>query len=616
MRYLFTAILSIACTVVLGQPKNYTAANAHSHNDYENPVPFYAAYSAGFGSIEADIFLEGNELIVAHSKSELKYHRTLDDLYLMPLQKKVIANNGFAYADTTRQLQLMIDIKTDSIKTLDLLISTLKKYPALINAYNLKVVISGNRPDDKLFVNYPPFIWFDGELNKNYPAQALSKIVMLSDNLQAYTHWNGKGILTKQDKEKVVTAIKKAHSLHKTVRFWAAPDFINAWYTFMQLGVDYINTDDIYGWARFCKNLPNTTYLSGPKYDTYTPTYKSDGVNKPVKNIILFIGDGCSLPQLYAGYTANHADLNIFKIKRIGLSKTSSSDSYITDSAPGSTAIASGAKTNNRFVGVDSTGKALKLLPEYFSERKMKTGLITSGDITDATPADFYAHQTERDSSESILNDLQHAPIDLLMGSNNEGSNIEILKHNSKSNDNKVLQALSVKYKIVGQPDSVKADGGKYLVIDKQASLSIADGRKDWLPRALDKAVKNLNTNKNGFFLMCEGAQIDYGGHANQISYVAKEVADFDKAIGQALAFADADGQTLVIVTADHETGGLTLLNGDYGKGFVAGQFSTNDHTALPVPVFAYGPQSDTFIGVYENTQLFNKILKVLNIAK
>ena len=113
---------------------------------------------------------------------------------------------------------------------------------------------------------------------------------------------------------------------------------------------------------------------------------------------------------------------------------------------------------------------------------------------------------------------------------------------------------------------------------------------------------------------MTEGAQVDYGGHANDLPYVAMEVLDFDKTVGEALRFADQDGETLVIVTADHETGGLTLLDGNYPKGYVGGQFSTNDHTAIPVPVFAYGPRSGLFRGVYENTAIFNKILQAYGL--
>src|SRR6185312_15031602 len=127
------------------------------------------------------------------------------------------------------------------------------------------------------------------------------------------------------------------------------------------------------------------------------------GTTTPVKNVILLIGAGTGLAQWYAGYTINGGALNVFNMLHTGLSKTSSYDSYITDSAPGSTAFSSGEKTNNRAVGVDHTGKALPLLPDILIKRKIKTGLITSGDLTDATPADFYAHQTERSKSNPIL---------------------------------------------------------------------------------------------------------------------------------------------------------------------------------------------------------------------
>ena len=152
--------------------------------------------------------------------------------------------------------------------------------------------------------------------------------------------------------------------------------------------------------------------------------------------------------------------------------------------------------------------------------------------------------------------------------------------------------------------------------MDSIAGLPVLKGRQDWLQQAFTSAVKILSRNKEGFFLMTEGAQIDYGGHANDMGYVASEVMDFDQVIGKAMQFADKDGQTLVIVTADHETGGLSLLDGNYTSGYVSGQFATNDHTAVPVPVFAYGPRSFEFRGVYENTELFFKIMKVLGIQQ
>jgi alkaline phosphatase len=167
---------------------------------------------------------------------------------------------------------------------------------------------------------------------------------------------------------------------------------------------------------------------------------------------------------------------------------------------------------------------------------------------------------------------------------------------------------------IAGSPVVAGGPREKWIVVDKQAGLSMLHGRGDWLQRAFSKTVDILAGNKNGFFLMTEGAQVDYGGHANNLPYVATEVMDFDQVVGAALEFADKNGETLVIVTADHETGGLSLLDGDYEKGYVSGQFSSNDHSAIPVPVFAYGPRSTLFRGVYENTAIFSKMLKAFGL--
>ncbi|MES1222631.1 MAG: alkaline phosphatase, partial [Bacteroidota bacterium] len=460
--------------------------------------------------------------------------------------------------------------------------------------------------------------WFDGEINKTYSEPALSKIVMLSDDFKTYSSWNGKGNLTEENKITLDSIVSKVHQLKKKIRFWDAPDFINAWYQFMNLQVDYINTDHIKELSSFLLELPATSYTSDKPYTVYEPTYKSDGVKKPVKNVILLIGDGTALPQLYAGYTANHGALNIFKMKSIGISKTSSYDNYITDSAPGSTSIASGVKTKNHYVGVDHTGAPLKLLPVYLQKRKIKTGLVTCGDITDATPADFYAHQKDRGNSKAIIRDLKGAPVNLLMGSGNESlENVALFNDvNRKPFNDTIIKELEPEYTVVNAVDSVPSTTNKkWIVVEKKGGLSMLNGRGDWLMKAFSKTLDVLSKNKEGFFIMTEGAQIDYGGHDNNISYVATEVADFDKVLGKALAFADSNGETLVIVTADHETGGLTLLEGDYTKGHVGGRFSTSDHTALPVMVFAYGPNSEQFRGVYENTELFKKILNSFGIS-
>jgi alkaline phosphatase len=252
-RLLIPALL--LCAAAFAQPAQYTVANAHSHNDYEQPVPLYTAYNEAFGSIEADIFLNNGELLVAHDTNELAAHRTLENLYLKPLQSFIKKNKGYAYANPHRQLQFMIDIKTDSVTTLNKLVTLLKKYPVLIKCPTLHFVISGNRPAESAFAAYPAFINFDGELQKYYPAAALSRVVMLSADLKHYTMWNGKADLPAAQYDSLQRIIDRAHALKKTVRFWGAPDNENAWRQLMKLKVDYINTDSIKALSHFLATI-------------------------------------------------------------------------------------------------------------------------------------------------------------------------------------------------------------------------------------------------------------------------------------------------------------------------------------------------------------------------
>jgi alkaline phosphatase len=176
MKKLFFAGLLLMNIGCMAQNKSYTTANAHSHNDYEKSVPFRKAWENNFGSIEADIYLHNGKLIVAHDSAQLARQWSLDSLYLRPLQLCIEKNKGSVYADKNRSLQLMIDIKSEAVSTLDKLVETLKAYPALINATSLTIAISGSRPDPSRFTSYPSWILFDGELRKDYQPQELQKI--------------------------------------------------------------------------------------------------------------------------------------------------------------------------------------------------------------------------------------------------------------------------------------------------------------------------------------------------------------------------------------------------------------------------------------------------------
>jgi len=588
------------------QAQEYSSSNIHSHNDYENPLPFYGAYSNEAGVIEADVFLVNNELFVAHTSKEITPHNTLKSLYLDPLSLKLKNQSGKVYPGN-KSLILMIDVKSDADATLKAIVQQLKAFPEIISNKRLKIIISGNRPLPSDWTTYPEFIYFDGRLNENYSPEELSRIEMISEDLKNITIWNGKGVLTQADLQKMQSAIKKVHDLHKKIRFWSTQDNVNTWMTLMNLKVDFIGTDNVAALAQFIHNLKTTFYQNTEFHTAYIPKNATVFTKKKPKNVILLIGDGMGLAQIYAGYTANKGQLSLFNIPTQGLSITKASDSYITDSAAGATAMATGNKTNNRFISVDENGKALELITQQLAKKNFKTAIISAGNITDATPAAFYAHQPERSYSEPIANDFLSNPSDILIGGG--------LKEFKARKDGKDLSKLLIEkgYTFSDQFSSLDTiKNNKIVVLDDSAVVSIKEGRGDFLTKSLSKATTVFSKSKKPFFIMAEGAQIDHGGHKNDLEYVVREMLDFDKLVGQAMEFVDKNPETLLIVTADHETGGLSLIDGSITKGYVQGSFSTNDHTAIPVPVFAYGSGAQIFSGVYQNTEIYTKIIKLL----
>lgn len=583
---------------------NYSVGNAHSHNDYMQEIPFWQAYYANFGSIEADVFLVKGKLWVAHTEKELSPDRTLESLYLENISKQIKRNKGNIYPDPNKKLQLLIDIKQDYKTTLSALIAVLKKYPEITENSGVKIVITGGRPQPADFKNYPNYLYFDGDLDKNYSPDQLKRVGMFSADLPELVKWNGKGIPRDEETEKIKRAVEKAHTQQKPMRFYGAPDFPNAWVNLMDMGVDYINTDHIPDLKKFMNNIPKNFYKNTKEYSTYIPTYKTDGISKKVKNVILLIPDGTSLPQYYAAFTANKGKLNVFNMKSTGLSKTNSSNAYVTDSAPGSTAFATGVKTKNTFVGVDHMGKALAQIPDIVADKGLVSGLISTGDVTDATPADFYAHSDNRNSSEPILKDFVSSKTKILIGGPTSGLSQENL-----------LKFKEAKVDLYQDLKSVNKISNRTLIIDPLASQRVSQ-RGNWLADAFDLTLNDLKNNKKGFFMMVEASQTDGGGHSNNLEQLVTELLDFDHVVGKAMKFADENKETLVVVVGDHETGGLTLLDGSLTEGWVFGNFSTNDHTSIPSSVFAYGPNSKEFTGLFENTEIFNKILAAYGIQK
>ncbi len=340
------------------------------------------------------------------------------------------------------------------------------------------------------------------------------------------------------------------------------------------------------------------------------------------KNVILLIADGTGLSQISSAFFFKKTTPNYARFKHIGLINTSSSREDITDSSAGATAFASGIKTYNGAVGVADDSTEVKNLVEIVSLQHIKTGVISTSSIQHATPASFYAHAINRGLYEDIAADMVVSDIDFFAGGGTKF-------FNKRKDGKNLLEELKAKgfgidTTALGDFTGIKQYSKMAYLLAENHMDPVAKGRGDFLPKATELGIQFLNrdADNSNFFMMIEGSQIDWGGHANDAEYLISELIDFDDAIGKSLDFAEKDGNTLVIVTGDHETGGFTLSstlkktedgksNSDYNE--ITGTFSTNGHSATLIPVFAYGPGAEAFSGVYENTEIFHKILEATN---
>lgn len=345
-----------------------------------------------------------------------------------------------------------------------------------------------------------------------------------------------------------------------------------------------------------------------------------NSVKKVPTNVILLIADGTGLSQVSTAFFFKDSTPNYARFKHIGLIKTSSSKQLITDSAAGATAFSCGEKTYNGSIAMSDDSTAIKTIVEIISPKHIKTGLIATSSITHATPASFFAHSLNRAFSQEIASFLPKSGIDFFAAGGVKHFN----KRDDKQNLLKSFEEKGVHIDTVALGDfaSIKSESKVgYLLADNHMK-SAKDGRGDYLAKATDLGLKFLSKDAENpnFFLMVEGSQVDWGGHNNDGPYLVSELLDFDDALGVALDFAEKDGNTLVVVTADHETGGFTLASArkknkdgkdvsDYNK--IDMKFSTHGHSATLVPVFAYGPGSEAFSGIYENTEIFHKIMEV-----
>lgn len=328
-----------------------------------------------------------------------------------------------------------------------------------------------------------------------------------------------------------------------------------------------------------------------------------------VKNVILMIGDGMSLMHVYSAWTANRGKLYLENCEATGLSKTYCANKLITDSGAGGTAMAIGQKTNYHSVGVDVNGNPQPSLIKLAKQKGLSAGVAVTCRLWDATPADFCCHNVDRDNEDEIIADYVNCEADYVVGGGAK-------KFENRKDGRNIFKELEQKgYQIARSWEECKnLKSGKIFAVTDSVDTPLPAERGDRLAQSSLKGIELLSQNPNGFFMMIEGSQLDDYGHFNDLDLLMQETHDFDRTVGKILEWAAKDGETLVVVTADHETGGLTLIDGDKDKGEIKCKFSTTGHSGVMVPVYAFGPGSELFTGIYENTDIFHKIKSLLNL--
>jgi len=327
------------------------------------------------------------------------------------------------------------------------------------------------------------------------------------------------------------------------------------------------------------------------------------------KNIILMIGDGMGVGQLTLARLSAQAEgksLSMDAMKIAALVQTRSADSVMSDSSAAGTALATGWKTNNEMVSMLPDGTSVLTILEIAQDLKKSTGLVTNTAIVDATPAVFASHDRSRTDLAGIADQILQHKVDVLFGGG-RAYFIPQSQAGSKRKDETDLlaQARQKGYAVLGTRDELLPKrAGRTLGLFRMGALT-AGASEPTLAELADRAIQILSENRRGFFLMVEGGQIDAKAHANDPQGVIQQLREFDAAVGTVLAVARKRKDTLVIVTADHETGGLVVLPPAQGSSEAwSVAWTTKDHSGNNTLLLADGPGALVFSGVIDNTDV------------
>ena len=392
------------------------------------------------------------------------------------------------------------------------------------------------------------------------------------------------------------------------------------------------------------KNLPIGTATLDEK-DSYIETTPNSTSLKPkqlpvsskkAKNVILLIGDGMSISQISAYRLLNggpNSRISVDEFPYSGIVLTHSEDAIITDSASSATAYSTGYKTNNTYLGLDSEKNNLENLTETLDRYGFVSSLLATSEITHATPAAFVAHVDLRWKTDEISSQMMNSSVATLLGG---GRHFFLPKEmgGKREDGRNLLEEVKASHTLLTTKDEMfnfdqNTSGRVFGLfadehirnIETPDNHALEPSLSEMLEFAVNRSEHFIDNGCKGFFIMAEGSQVDWAGHVNNLEYLRREMHDLDSAVESALKYAMERKDTLVVVTSDHETGGLLIEPAnpvDYSGNEVKFSFNTavgrGSHTGVPVPVYAYGPGAQHFTGTLDNTDIYRAILASLEM--
>lgn len=331
-----------------------------------------------------------------------------------------------------------------------------------------------------------------------------------------------------------------------------------------------------------------------------------------VKNIIYLIGDGMGLSSVSMMMVENGYEATIFdKANNVALQKTYSADNRVTDSAASGTALATGHKTNNTFIGCTPDGKAVESLLDVAKAEGKATGVVVTTYLQHATPAAFYAHTESRHNYEIITEQLAGSSLDVAIG-----GGMEFFRRVYGDNIQNTIEKQG--FSLAKELTDITQHNGDSRLLALLADWEVGSNQGTYLADATREALRILEHRggDEGFVLMVEGSLIDGMGHANDAKAQQIEMQGFMGAIEVAVVYAAEHEDTLVVVTADHETGGLSIVSADANFNLseqgVEYRWTTGGHSGAMIPIYLYGKKSEAINGIVENTDIASTLMELI----